>query len=181
MKRFKTQLEQGRKEPEAQKSVFEDERLNNLSELDEKELEQLEEAIRKERNERIAPLERLAEDYLEQYSNAAKNTESLQDDTETLMTKLDGIISAMEAQKHDLFGGASPELLVMEVKQLLQEFPMAKDEEIKLLDIFRQINNKIHELDNIYFELEQRVGDMREKKEAKVMEEAESITRDLKG
>lgn len=59
-------------QPERVKFVFEDQRLQQLDQLSREELETLEKAISLERNNKIAPLERLCDEYFKQWQDAGK-------------------------------------------------------------------------------------------------------------
>jgi hypothetical protein len=168
----KFQPEQPKKE--AQKSVFEDERLQRLDELSRKELKQLERSIEEERANRLAPLERLADEYLEKWGQSEKDANELKGDTEELIGKFDVLIESIESQKHSPEDFGSAYELGHQIKQLMEEANSAMDEEERLFDVFRQIQEKVHELDEVYFQLEQKVGKVREQKEADLMKEFES-------
>lgn len=168
----KFQPEQPKKEP--QKSVFEDEKLQRLDELSRKELQQLEQSIDKERKERIAPLERLADEYLEKWQTSERDADELKADTDTLIGKFDLLVASIEGQSHSPEDVGSAYELGHKIKRLITEANSAMDEEDNLFDIFRQIQGKVHELDGVYFQLEQKVGAVREQKEAELMKEFDS-------
>lgn len=158
----------------SQKIIFEDDRLEKLDQLSRKELEALEQAISAERKQKIEPLERLSEEYFQQWEAASKDADQLRLRTDALMDQIHQFLKDMEDEKKNGYY-ASIDQMGREVKSLVDMANEAMDDDERLFEIFRKIQGKIHQVDELYFQLELKVGKVREEKEAELMREFESM------